>query len=738
MASESAISTIPELSTLSKAVETPEQLASGSQEIQNAALGAAKFIFDLSLKSEEDSLKHVNDLISSITPSAAPQTRSQSRNATRETVPPPPKSLFKPTPLTTLFTENLDEDQIWAQLDIRTKQVCEVLDVVLEGELPGEEAEEEDEFEKAMREEAAGMEFDDEEGFSEDSEEDDEEDDEEEGEDDDEEMYEGFEYEDGEEGLMDLNGSDDEEEVDGQPAEESASSSEEELPSRPRKRKKGVTSELDDGFFNLSSFKAEIEKAEARSSSRGHLAEEDDSDEEELGDIDLFAPVEGDDVEEDDESKELFYADFFEAPRNAPKPAAPASKKSKAAPKADKTGSRGVRFNDEVRVKKIKRSGKGRSLNDDEEEEEDEDDDYEDVFGEAMGEEDESGSEFGEEDEDDEEGSDANDSEDDSEEEDEGRETMERLKDDLLADDDDEDDEQKDMTTHEKRMAALKAQISELETENVSKKHWTLMGEADTRTRPQNSLLEEDLEFERTMKPTPVITEEAVQSLEELIKARILENNFDDVVRIRAMEDKPFLPSRLLELKDTQSQQSLAQIYESDYMAAQDGGALPDDRDGKLKKEHDEIEEQWDKICSKLDALSNAHFVPKQPKSLISTVSNVSTATMESALPTTKSAASMLAPEEVFAAGSSQPRARTEMTPSEKKALRLKERKAKRKQRDLLDKTVDKVAKMRGVGSVKKQKQAALDSIVKHGKGVTVVGKAAKDLKSRGKMPKKS
>lgn len=39
--------TIPELSNLTKAVERPENLASGSQEIQNAALGAAKYIFDL-------------------------------------------------------------------------------------------------------------------------------------------------------------------------------------------------------------------------------------------------------------------------------------------------------------------------------------------------------------------------------------------------------------------------------------------------------------------------------------------------------------------------------------------------------------------------------------------------------------------------------------------------------------------------------------------------------------------
>lgn len=166
------------------------------------------------------------------------------------------------------------------------------------------------------------------------------------------------------------------------------------------------------------------------------------------------------------------------------------------------------------------------------------------------------------------------------------------------------------MTGHEKRQAAIREQITQLEAENVAKKDWTMMGEADIRTRPQNSLLEEDLEFDRVMKPVPVVSEEVVQDLERRIKARILENLFDDVVRIRPLEDKPFLPSRILELQDTKSTQSLAQLYENDYL-----GGAGDDRDGKLKKEHEEIEQKWEKICSKLDALCNAHFVPKQVRS---------------------------------------------------------------------------------------------------------------------------
>ena len=61
--------------------------------------------------------------------------------------------------------------------------------------------------------------------------------------------------------------------------------------------------------------------------------------------------------------------------------------------------------------------------------------------------------------------------------------------------------------------------------------------------RPQNSLLEKDLEFERVMKAVPVITEETVAGLEDRIKARILGGRFDDVVRKRPVDDKPFLSS---------------------------------------------------------------------------------------------------------------------------------------------------------------------------------------------------
>ena len=50
-----------------------------------------------------------------------------------------------------------------------------------------------------------------------------------------------------------------------------------------------------------------------------------------------------------------------------------------------------------------------------------------------------------------------------------------------------------------------------------------MTGEANSRARPLNSLLEEDLDFEHRQRAVPIITEEKVRSLEEVIKARIIE-----------------------------------------------------------------------------------------------------------------------------------------------------------------------------------------------------------------------
>ncbi|KAI0757031.1 U3 small nucleolar ribonucleoprotein complex, subunit Mpp10 [Daedaleopsis nitida] len=750
---------LPEqLENLAKLVgEKPETLATGSEDLRKAALAATKFIYDLALQTEKDACNKVNDLLTSISPSYAPQTRSQAAESShkRKRGSPPPSALSAPmmqeTPLAELFVDSMSDEQVWAELELRAQNVCDVLDYALDGPTLGDESgeeggEDDEEGERELKkmrqalidegfdpDEVEGMGFEDDEDEDEDEEDDDEDEDDSEENEEEEDEDESEDQEVGEEGdlgevveeLRDPSGEDEDE--DDLEAEEPSflGAGKRTLKLKP---KRGGHPVLDDGFFDLAAFNAEIEAAESKNVSRGRLSkdDEDEDEDEDIDSVDYFAPVDDAEVfdEEDlDNGGELFYKDFFEPPSRV-KPAQ-AKKLSKATsdPPSSSTGK--VRFHEEVRVKKIKAKGKNLPVStmfyeeDDEDEDEDEDADgaYEDE----------------EEDVDDDDemlglGADGDEDEGDVSMEDEaesGLTTMERFKDDLFADDDDE-EPQEGYSTYEKRMAALREEIASLEAENVQKKDWTLMGEATSRSRPQNSLLEEDLEFERVMKSVPVITEEVVHSLEERIKARIIETLFDDVVRKRPIDDKPFLPSRFFELQDTKSKQSLAEIYEDEYTAAQSGGGAGEDRDGKLKKEHQEIEKLWENICSKLDALCNAHFTPKAPKATITSISNVAAATLESALPTTKATSTMLAPEEVYAPASSDMYARSELTPTEKRALRNKQKKANKKVRDALDKSVQKFGRPKGVGDVKRQKEAALKTLVKSGKGVTVVGKKSK------------
>ena len=75
------------------------------------------------------------------------------------------------------------------------------------------------------------------------------------------------------------------------------------------------------------------------------------------------------------------------------------------------------------------------------------------------------------------------------------------------------------------------------------------------------------------------------------------------MIRQRPVDDKAFLPSRMIELQDSQSRKSLAQIYEDEYTATSSGEKRVDDRDGKLAAEHEEIEKSWNDISYRLDAL---------------------------------------------------------------------------------------------------------------------------------------
>ena len=243
--------------------------------------------------------------------------------------------------------------------------------------------------------------------------------------------------------------------------------------------------------------------------------------------------------------------------------------------------------------------------------------------------------------------------------------TMARVHRDLFEDDDDAGSEgalsdvdsadpKSRKSTHERRQAKLQEEIRKLEAANVAKRQWQLSGEARAADRPLNSLLEENLEFERAGKPVHVVTAELSEDIEALIKRRILAGEFDEVHR-RRPDDLATGPVRRgrFELDDTKAQKGLAEIYEEEHLRANDPNFV-DARDEKLKKEHAEISALWKTLSVKLDSLSSSHFKPKPAAPNLEIRVDAPAIEREDARPTAGgdvAGASMLAPQEVYKPG---------------------------------------------------------------------------------------
>ncbi|KAJ5373569.1 U3 small nucleolar ribonucleoprotein complex subunit Mpp10p [Penicillium concentricum] len=211
-------------------------------------------------------------------------------------------------------------------------------------------------------------------------------------------------------------------------------------------------------------------------------------------------------------------------------------------------------------------------------------------------------------------------------------------------------------STHEKQRARIADEIRRLESANVAKKEWMYTGEARAVERPINSLIEEDLDFERIGKPVPVNTNETTEDIEELIKRRILAMEFDEVIRRRpgAEGQQPGKKPRF-ELADTKAEQGLAEMYETEHLRANDPNFV-DTKDRKLMREHAEITSLWNEVSSQLDTLCNWHYKPKVAQASINVVTDAPTIMMEEARPTAGGAAGGpvgLAPQEIYTPGDS-------------------------------------------------------------------------------------
>ncbi|KAI1084948.1 U3 small nucleolar ribonucleoprotein complex, subunit Mpp10 [Whalleya microplaca] len=253
-------------------------------------------------------------------------------------------------------------------------------------------------------------------------------------------------------------------------------------------------------------------------------------------------------------------------------------------------------------------------------------------------------------------------------------------------------------SAHERRQAKLAEEIRKLESANVAKREWAMAGEAKASDRPMNSLLEEDLDFEHVGKPVPVITAEVSESIEDMIKRRILAQEFDEVIRRRpdAADFSDTARRGLVDLDDSKAKQSLAEIYEEEHVKTSNPDTYVSKADEKLRKEEREVENLWRDVCASLDALTSWHYKPKPVAPSLTVVSDVATIAMEDAQPTTAQGVAgagdhALAPQEIYQGGrdtaekgelvakSGLPVAKEEMSREDKARRRRREKERLRK-----------------------------------------------------------
>lgn len=252
-----------------------------------------------------------------------------------------------------------------------------------------------------------------------------------------------------------------------------------------------------------------------------------------------------------------------------------------------------------------------------------------------------------------------------------------------------------------------------------------LKGEITAKSRPENSTLEADIDYDRQVPAAPLLTVESNQSLEEIIKKRIIEESWDDVIRMK-IEEKP--EKELVELSQEKSKEGLGDIYEKEYMQ-QTGKWDPDEETKKAEAEADQI---FHKICYYLDALSNFHFTPKPVVKELEIKVNAPALKMEESIPLSYSMANQKAPEEIMSKQKDELKDIKEMTSEEKQKKRQLKKTMKRKvkkEKEAINKIVERLNP--GLGnkySKEKIKDALLQRNVKEGKVTGNVTKTSSAL----------
>lgn len=232
-----------------------------------------------------------------------------------------------------------------------------------------------------------------------------------------------------------------------------------------------------------------------------------------------------------------------------------------------------------------------------------------------------------------------------------------------------------------KRQQKMKERIAKLEEENLAPKSWELSGEVAADQRDQNTLLEKHVDFDHGAKRAPEVTEEFTDRLESLIKQRIKDKAWDDVVRVKKVEAKGarFETEAIENVMNQKT--SLAEVYEKEYQKAGEGAGA--DGEKKENPAHEQVKQKMADLFRLIDALTHFEYKPDQSRDEVRVVSNMAALRVEEVGQTASTEAQLLAPEEVTKKMRALEKGKEERTATDKARER---RQKKAKQRSMLEK----------------------------------------------------
>jgi U3 small nucleolar RNA-associated protein MPP10 len=167
-------------------------------------------------------------------------------------------------------------------------------------------------------------------------------------------------------------------------------------------------------------------------------------------------------------------------------------------------------------------------------------------------------------------------------------------------------------TPYDRRRGQLDNQIDALEREISGPKSWDMKGEASGYQRHKDDLVSHDIDFEHGLKLAAPITADIALQFEEIIKARIRDNAFDDVQPRGTLQgDELFTKlqeKNKEELSTSKPRFGLAEQYERDYKAVAQGFG---EENQELQKKYTDISRLFAILGNQLDALCNYHYTAK-------------------------------------------------------------------------------------------------------------------------------